>query len=132
MSLSRNILSITAPLTLGITVACSAQAVDPRAAVPLTDSTLSVLEPKDARCEWLRIDPVAGKKTVIASFAGTCTGAIVAFSHDQSKALVRFDPERRYAAAYFSQAASKPNHADEPRTTVDEGPHTLERAPSER
>ncbi|WP_309892723.1 hypothetical protein [Archangium sp.] len=86
---------------------------DPLVEVPSTDSTLSVLEPKDGRCQWLRMDPVASKRAVVASLEGDCKGARVSWSPDLGKALVWFDPANVRSAGYFSSEASPAAWPDE-------------------
>ena len=70
--MSRDIFSRLAPLTLGIAVACSSKPVDSREAIPLTDSTLSVLEANGGA--FPRVFDVKTKKTLFAS--ETARGAI--------------------------------------------------------
>jgi len=85
-------------------------------AVPLTESTLSLLEPQEGRCQWVRLDPGEGKRAVVASFDGDCKGARVAWSADGKKGLVWFDPDCVQAAGYSADTASPPGHPDEQAT----------------
>lgn len=85
----------------------------PLAAVPQSDSTLSLLEPQGDRCEWARVDPVANKRALVASFEGHCIGARIAWNEDLSKALVWFDPLSVKSAGYSSELASPPGYPDE-------------------
>jgi hypothetical protein len=102
---------VTAPVDAGVVKA----AIEFPA--PTTASTLSVLEPAGANCEWHQVEPVSGTKLVLASFPGTCVGARVSFSPDASKAVVWFDPKYVKNAGYSSRVSSKPGFPDE---TVDE------------
>ncbi len=86
---------------------------DPLASVPQTDSTLSLLEPRDGKCQWSRVDPAAQKRAVVASFEGDCKGARIAWSGDLRKALVWFDPELVQTAGYFAKGASPAGYPDE-------------------
>jgi hypothetical protein len=86
---------------------------DPLVEVPPSDSTLSVLEPKDGKCQWLRVDPVASKRAVVASLEGDCKGARVSWSPDLARALVWFDPANVLSAGYYSQDASPAGWPDE-------------------
>lgn len=82
-------------------------------AAPTAPSTLSLFEPAGEGCEWRQLDPVAGKRVVLARFPGTCVGARLAWTPDGSRALVWFDPQHVQSAGYSSQLSSKPGYADE-------------------
>ena len=86
---------------------------DPLVEVPASDSTLSVLEPKDGKCQWLRVDPVASKRAVVASLEGDCKGARVSWSPNLARALVWFDPANVLSAGYSSSDASPAGYPDE-------------------
>ncbi|MHB8877035.1 MAG: hypothetical protein ACYC8T_25345 [Myxococcaceae bacterium] len=100
------------PAPLEVAVVPAPKPPAPDVAVPLTDSTLSLFEPANGRCEWLRLDPVAKKRAVVASFDGDCRGARVSWSLDQAKALVWFDPSFVQRPGYFSSSAT-PGYAEE-------------------
>lgn len=101
--------SETAPAT----AAPAAVKKDPLAEVPQTDSTLSLLEPQNGKCQWLRMDPVAQKRAVVASFEGDCKGARVAWNTNLDKALVWFDPQWVQSSGYSSPNASPPGYPEE-------------------
>jgi hypothetical protein len=82
-------------------------------ALPSAQSTLSLLEPIDAGCEWRTLDPASGATTTLATLPGSCTGARIAWTADTSKALVWFDPEHLTHSAFSANFASKPGFADE-------------------
>jgi hypothetical protein len=86
---------------------------DPLAEVPQTDSTLSLLEPQDGKCQWLRADPATQKRATLASFEGDCKGGRIAWSTDQRKALVWFDPQFVQTVGYSSENASPPAYPEE-------------------
>ncbi len=82
-------------------------------AVPTAPSTLSLLEPVGANCEWRQVEPVKGTTVVLATFPGTCVGARLSFSPDASKAVVWFDPSLVQRGGYSTQVSSKPGFPDE-------------------
>jgi len=84
-------------------------------ALPSAPSTLSLLEPTDAGCEWRTMEPLSGATTALATLPGSCVGARIMWSPDTSKALVWFDPEHLTHSAYSANFASKPAFADAPR-----------------
>ncbi|WP_257461466.1 hypothetical protein [Archangium lipolyticum] len=86
---------------------------DPLAEVPRTDSTLSLLDAQNGKCQWLREDPVAQKRAVVASFDGDCKGARMAWSTNLDKALVWFDPRSVQSSGYSSPDASPQGYPDE-------------------
>jgi hypothetical protein len=86
---------------------------DPLTEVPPSDSTLSVLEPQDGKCQWLRVDPASQKRAPVATLEGDCKGARIAWSPDLRKALVWFDPATVQSAGYYSSEASPAGYPDE-------------------
>lgn len=101
------------PAPLEVAVVPAPKPVAPDVAVPLTDSTLSLFEPANGRCEWLRFDPVAKKRAMVASFEGDCRGARVSWSVDQAKALVWFEPSFVQRPGYFSPSATPAGYPEE-------------------
>ncbi len=79
---------------------------DPLTEVPRTDSTLSLLEPHEGGCVWFRQDPVAQRRATVATVDGDCKGARLAWSQDQQKALLWFDPAWVRTAGDSSPTAS--------------------------
>ena len=79
---------------------------DPLTAVPRTDATLSFLEPREGKCQWMRADPVAQKRATVAALEGDCKGARLFWSPDLGKVLVWFDPERVGSGGYISSTSS--------------------------
>ncbi|HEX8434817.1 hypothetical protein [Archangium sp.] len=86
---------------------------DPLAEVPPSDSTLSVFEPQEGKCQWLRVDPASQKRAPVAILEGDCKGVRIAWSPDLRKALVWFDPATVQSAGYFSADASPAGYPDE-------------------
>jgi hypothetical protein len=98
---------------LGTAAGCrTAPESTPRASAP-TASTLSLLEPREGRCQWLRVDPLSQKRVTVASFEGDCKGARIAWSSDLRQALIWFDPHWLQSAGYFSRDASPAGYPDE-------------------
>lgn len=91
-----------------------ARAVAPLEAVPPSDGVLSLFEPAADRCEWRRLDVASGRSATVASFAGTCVGARVAFSPDGQRAVVWFDPANVQSAGMGGSDVGKPGYPDEP------------------
>ena len=57
----------------------------------VSETTVSLFEaPRPGHCTWLRLDPVQGRRDVIAEFELPCTGAGVAWSPDGTQAIVDF------------------------------------------
>jgi hypothetical protein len=63
---------------------------DPLQRVPASDTVLSVLEPVDRGCQWVRRDPVAKKETPIVVLPTACT-AELRISPDGHRALIGDD-----------------------------------------
>ncbi|MDY7230806.1 hypothetical protein [Hyalangium rubrum] len=55
-----------------------------------TDATLSLLEPVEGQCEWVKVEPVASKRQVLARLAAGCQGGSTALSRDGKRGAVRF------------------------------------------
>ena len=79
---------------------------EPLTEVPGTDSTLSLLEPQEGRCQWLRADPVAQKRATVASLEGDCKGAHLFWTADLGKVLVWFEPEHVSSGGYSADNVS--------------------------
>ena len=79
---------------------------DPLAAVPRSDAVLSFLTPREGQCAWMREDPAAHKRAVVASLEGDCQGARFFWSADLGKALVWFDPEHLDSSGVVSPGVS--------------------------
>lgn len=62
----------------------------PTAAAPLTDATVSLLEPAGDACEWVRYEPLASARQVLARLAVDCQGGATAVSRDGQRGAVRF------------------------------------------
>src|SRR3954464_11412697 len=58
-----------------------------------TDSTLSILEPAGAKCEWHRVDPLLKDALTLATFDVPCQGGEISWSHERDHAVFFFpDP----------------------------------------
>ncbi len=57
---------------------------------PTTDATVSLLEPVEGQCEWIRLDPLSSKRRVLARLAADCQGGSTALSRDGKRGAVRF------------------------------------------
>lgn len=59
-----------------------------------SDTALSVFrEPSPDHCTWMRVDPVQGRRDLIAEFPRSCEGLSAAWSPDDTQALVEFPGE---------------------------------------
>lgn len=81
--------------------------------VPPADGVLSLFEPAKDGCEWRRVDAASGRSATIASFAGSCVGARVAFSPDAQRALVWFDPRTVQSAGVGGSDVGAAGYPDE-------------------
>jgi hypothetical protein len=93
------------------TQASTAPATAPGAAT--SDATLSLVEPAEGRCQWVRLDPVAKRREVLAAIEGPCEGALVAFQKGGPKALFRFDPYAVYSSSYGAPGLPKTGFPEE-------------------
>lgn len=59
-------------------------------AVATTDATLSLLEPVEGQCEWVRVEPESSARQVLARLAADCQGGSTALSRDGKRGAVRF------------------------------------------
>jgi hypothetical protein len=113
------VVSVALPLVLclcGRRTAWAHSDAPPRAAtvkVPPNSPTLSVLEPEGGGCVWRRLDPVAGRSGVVATFEGDCFGARVSFAMDGSRAAVWFDPSTFHEAVLYASYGPRPRWPDE-------------------
>lgn len=58
-----------------------------------TDSTLSILVPEGAKCEWHRVDPLLKDDLTLATFDVPCQGGEISWSHERDHAVFFFpDP----------------------------------------
>lgn len=82
-------------VTTGFDAAAQASAapgdvkVNPLEAVPHTDTTLSLFEQHGPTCDWVREDPLAHKRAVVARLTGSCDFIGLVWSPDRQRALVR-------------------------------------------
>ena len=84
--------------TVSSTPAGVVPATGPVAALPLTrsgdlstETSLSVfLQPAPERCVWMRVDPVQGRRELVAELPHACTGVSVAWRPDRREAVVEF------------------------------------------
>ncbi|HEX8699011.1 MAG TPA: hypothetical protein VF815_09260 [Myxococcaceae bacterium] len=65
-----------------------ARAVEP--APVTTDATVSLLEPVEGQCEWVRVEPETSARQVLARLAADCQGGSTALSRDGKRGAVRF------------------------------------------
>lgn len=65
-----------------------AEAADP--APPVTDGTVSLLEPVEGQCEWVRLEPETSARQVLARLSAGCQGGSTALSKDGKRGAVRF------------------------------------------
>ena len=89
-------------MTAGLLLLAAASSLLPISAVaprtPLrntsSETALSVFrEPAADRCTWLRIDPVQGRRELVAEFPLGCDGVSAAWSPDGTQGLVEFPGE---------------------------------------
>jgi hypothetical protein len=66
----------------------SAEAAEP--ALVATDATVSLLEPVEGQCEWVRVEPESSARQVLARLAADCQGGSTALSRDGKRGAVRF------------------------------------------
>ncbi|WP_233262211.1 hypothetical protein [Vitiosangium sp. GDMCC 1.1324] len=59
-------------------------------APPVTDASLSLLEPSGDGCEWARFEPLSSARQVLAKLAVDCQGGATALSRDGKRGAVRF------------------------------------------
>ncbi len=59
-------------------------------APPLTDATVSMLEPAADGCEWVRFEPVTLARQVLTRLAVDCQGGATALSRDGQRGAARF------------------------------------------
>ena len=62
-------------------------------APPVSDATLSLFEGVSGFCRWVRLDPIAARREVIAEFAEDCSGVSASWSPDGTEAIVDFPGE---------------------------------------
>lgn len=68
----------------------SARVEPPAPDFPTTDATVSLLEPIEGQCEWIRLDPLSSKRRVLARLPANCQGGSTALSRDGKRGAVRF------------------------------------------
>lgn len=59
-------------------------------APPVTDATVSLLEPAADGCEWVRLEPLTSARHVLAKLAVDCQGGATALSRDGKRGAARF------------------------------------------
>lgn len=59
-------------------------------ALPVTEATLSLLEPAGDGCEWAQVDPLSSARRIIVKLAVDCQGAATALSRDGKRGVARF------------------------------------------
>jgi hypothetical protein len=69
-------------------LALCARAAEPD--FPTTEATVSLLEPVEGQCEWVRVEPIAAQRRVLARLAADCQGGSTALSRDGKRGVVRF------------------------------------------
>jgi hypothetical protein len=57
---------------------------------PTTEATVSLLEPVEGQCEWVRVEPLTAARQVLARMAADCQGGSTALSRDGKRGAVRF------------------------------------------
>ncbi len=68
-----------------------AGAAEPAPVTPTTtDATISLLEPVEGQCEWVRVEPEPLARQVLARLAADCQGGSTAVSRDGKRGAVRF------------------------------------------
>lgn len=85
-------------MTLGFLLLAAASSLLPVSVIaprtPSSETALSLFrEPGPDRCTWLRVDPVQGRRELVAEFPLGCDGVSAAWSPDGTQGLVEFPGE---------------------------------------
>ena len=82
-------------------MSCRCNDTDALELPPATPSTLSLLTPHGMKCQWIRFDPLANDRRIIAELDVPCVGGATTWSYSGRRGLVWFDYMKAEGATGF-------------------------------